>query len=216
MVITYSIFAVALIVLISVGMFSILNYQYVNGISQSEMEFEDYIFAISAMFSEYQIPLSFENVKKILEMHLSIWWIYPLGALMVFVYITSIPRNDFKGMEHGSAKWMDDETIKIFSNSDKGIPTAKDFYVPIDNSKTANLNEIIIGGPGAGKSFRAIKPHILQMLGSYVITDPKESCIEIQQECYLPKGTRSGYLILRIYILVIHIILLLILLLNKT
>lgn len=35
-----------------------------------------------------------------------------------------------------------------------------------------NLNEIIIGGSGAGKSFRKIKPDIMQMFGSYVVTDP--------------------------------------------
>lgn len=197
LVITYSIFAVVIVFFISVGMFSILNYQYVNGISQSEMEFEDYVFAISAMFSEHQIPLSFENVKKIFEMHLSIWWVYPIAVLMLFVYITSIPRNDFKGMEHGSAKWMDDEVIKVFSNPDNGIPAAKDFYVPIDGSKTANLNEIIIGGPGAGKSFRAIKPHILQMLGSYVITDPKGELYRDTARMLLAEGYKVRVLNLK-------------------
>lgn len=36
-----------------------------------------------------------------------------------------------------------------------------------------NNNMFVIGGPGSGKTFRFVKPNLMQMFGSYVITDPK-------------------------------------------
>lgn len=126
------------------------------------------------MFSfDFSLPFGIEIIKQILKIHLSLWWVYLIAAALIWVMLLSADRNDFKGMEHGSAKWADDEMIEEFSNPEKAIPVAKDFYVPIDGSKTANLNELMIGGSGAGKTFRGIKPHIMQMLGSYVVTDPK-------------------------------------------
>ena len=42
-----------------------------------------------------------------------------------------------------------------------------------------NNNIIVIGGPGSGKTFRLVQPNLMQMFGSYVITDPKG---EIQRD----------------------------------
>lgn len=36
-----------------------------------------------------------------------------------------------------------------------------------------NNNILVIGGSGSGKTFRFVKPQILQMVGSYIVTDPK-------------------------------------------
>lgn len=36
-----------------------------------------------------------------------------------------------------------------------------------------NNNIFMIGGPGSGKTYRFVKPNLMQMFGSYVITDPK-------------------------------------------
>jgi hypothetical protein len=52
-----------------------------------------------------------------------------------------------------------------------------------------NLNECVIGGSGAGKSFRKIQPDIMQMYGSLILTDPKG---ELYRNCakFL---TKHGY-----------------------
>ena len=36
-----------------------------------------------------------------------------------------------------------------------------------------NNNILVIGGSGSGKTFRYVKPQLMQMFGSYIITDPK-------------------------------------------
>lgn len=105
-----------------------------------------------------------------------IWWLYVSVFLFIFLN-TSNTKDDFKGMEHGSASWADKYAEKNFKDN-TGIPVAKDTYVTIHNPKkkyysSHNLNEVVIGGSGAGKTFRKIKVDIMQMFGSYVVTDPK-------------------------------------------
>ena len=53
----------------------------------------------------------------------------------------------------------------------KGIILAEDNYLPVD--KRGNINTLIVGGSGSGKSASYSKPNAYQMLGSYVFTDPK-------------------------------------------
>lgn len=51
---------------------------------------------------------------------------------------------------------------------------SQNIYMTLDTKKTDRNNNILIaGGSGCGKSFKFAKPNILQMVGSYIITDPK-------------------------------------------
>lgn len=106
-----------------------------------------------------------------------LWWLYASAAFFVFLVATSNPKDEYRGMEHGSASWSDKYNEKDFKDK-TGIPIGCDTYATINNPKGKsysphNLNEIVIGGSGAGKSFRKIKPDIMQMFGSYIVTDPK-------------------------------------------
>ena len=74
---------------------------------------------------------------------------------------------------------MEKNLIKLPNGSEilnrkSGFILSKNHYLGTDLKKVAiNKNILVIGGSGAGKSACYIKPNILQMLGSYVITDPK-------------------------------------------
>ena len=51
---------------------------------------------------------------------------------------------------------------------------SQNIYMSLNTKHTdLNNNILIIGGSGCGKTFRFAKPNIMQMFGSYVITDPK-------------------------------------------
>lgn len=179
LIITFAIMLVMLFFLVSVGIYAVLDYAYVHHITT--MSFEQYFLALASMTSlKHTLPINAVTVQNILVQQLNLWWIYIGAVLLMFIFLTSRNRNDFKGMEHGSAAWANKSVIKEFQEKSNAIPVAKDCYVPIDFSKTDNLNEIVIGGSGAGKTFRKIKPDILQLNGSYVITDPKG---ELYRDC---------------------------------
>ena len=147
----------------------------------------DIMDAMGTLFTEdsLKLPITFEVIQEVLIMQVrDIWWVYVGIALAIFLMMTSRNPNDYRGMEHGSAKWADKYDEKMFTDK-TGIPCGENFYVTVENPdhkyySSHNLNEIVIGGSGAGKSFRKIKPDIMQMTGSYVVTDPSG---ELYRDC---------------------------------
>ena len=83
----------------------------------------------------------------------------------------SAPKNEYTDFEHGSSDWSKNgEQYQILSNK-KGIILAEDNYLPVD--KRGNVNVLVVGGSGSGKSASYSIPNAYQLLGSYVFTDPK-------------------------------------------
>lgn len=85
--------------------------------------------------------------------------------------IKSKPKNNYEDIENGSSDWCEGgEQYKILSKN-KGIILAEDNYLPVD--KIGNVNVLVVGGSGSGKSASYSIPNAYQMLGSYIFTDPK-------------------------------------------
>ncbi len=83
----------------------------------------------------------------------------------------SAPKNEYTDFEHGSSDWSKNgEQYTVLSNK-KGIILAEDNYLPVD--KRGNVNVLVVGGSGSGKSASYSIPNAYQLLGSYVFTDPK-------------------------------------------
>lgn len=103
-------------------------------------------------------------------------------VMLILLYISKNIglRKDFKGIEHGSATWGSKSDVKKFSNR-KRIVLSNELFLDPESKIPDNLNELLIGGSGAGKSFRKIKPDIMNMNGSFVITDLKG---ELVKDCY--------------------------------
>ena len=84
------------------------------------------------------------------------------------------------GMEYGSARWGTHEDIApyidpVFQNN---VILTKTESLTMNSRpkgpKTArNKNVLVIGGPGSGKTRFWLKPNLMQMHSSYVVTDPK-------------------------------------------
>ena len=99
-----------------------------------------------------------------------------------------------KGIEYGSARWGNAEDIKPYLSEDPwmNIPlTATEALTmesrPKQPKYARNKNIVVIGGSGSGKTRFFVKPSVMQMNCSMVITDPKGTLIE---ECgkMLAKG----------------------------
>ena len=82
-----------------------------------------------------------------------------------------MPKHRYDDIEHGSSDWSENgEQYKVLSKK-SGIILAEHNYLPLD--KRGNVNVLVVGGSGSGKSASYSIPNAYQMLGSYVFTDPK-------------------------------------------
>ena len=85
-----------------------------------------------------------------------------------------------KGMEYGSARWGSLEDIKpyvdpVFENNVLLTQTERLTMNsrPKQPKYARNKNILVIGGSGSGKTRFFVKPNLMQMHSSYVVTDPK-------------------------------------------
>ena len=93
--------------------------------------------------------------------------------LIIFIigFVRTMPKNQYDNIEHGSSDWSTGgEQYKVLSNK-AGIILAENNYLPVD--KRGNVNVLVVGGSGSGKSASYSIPNAYQLLGSYVFTDPK-------------------------------------------
>ena len=122
------------------------------------------------------------------------------GALLkLAVYVKGKNRKKFRqGEEYGSARWGKPEDIKPYMDpefSNNVILTQTEFLTmnsrPKQPKYARNKNVLVIGGSGSGKTRFFVKPNLMQMHSSYVVTDPKGTVLV---ECgkMLEKG---GYVI---------------------
>ena len=102
-----------------------------------------------------------------------------LGAYgMAITMYYSTRQNRRPGEEYGSAKWGDPKALcrkyadrKQFQNN--VIMTAR-FRISFDSyAHRRNLNTVVIGNSGAGKSRFSVKPWLYSANCSYIVTDPK-------------------------------------------
>ena len=142
-----------------------------------------------------------------LSVALASWWpsLHPLDLLVglccgaglrLAVYLKSKNAKKYRhGMEYGSARWGTHEDIApyidpVFQNN--VILTKTESLTmnsrPKDPKTARNKNVLVIGGSGSGKTRFWLKPNLMQMHSSYVVTDPKGT---ILVECgkMLQRGT---------------------------
>ena len=103
------------------------------------------------------------------------------GILRLAVYIKGKNAKKFRhNQEYGSARWGKHEDIEpymdpvfqnnvILSQTERLTINSR----PANPKYARNKNTLVVGGSGSGKTRFFIKPNLLQMHSSYVLTDPK-------------------------------------------
>lgn len=119
-------------------------------------------------------------------------------GLYVLMKITGKKKFHRKGEEHGSSRWANKKEIASLLNKppkpkkgekkprdqpkpkkgefvmDNNIILTNDVKMSLNTRQTRkNLNVMVIGGSGSGKSRFYVKPNLMQANTSYVCTDPK-------------------------------------------
>ncbi len=99
--------------------------------------------------------------------------VYGLG---IGVYLSS-RRNYRRGEEHGSAKWGDARAVNKkyqAKEPEKNKVLTQHVQIGLDGRRhRRNLNTMVVGGSGAGKTRAYAKPNLCQANTSFVILDPK-------------------------------------------
>jgi len=136
---------------------------------------------------------------------------YWVGFSLAFILIFTKIEHPYAGEEYGVAKWGDaKEFTKNFANHDplsevivntgdvildrvlkvntKNYWLAEGVYISIENVNTSNLNMLIVGPPGSGKSFRLARPLMCNLCGNYVVTDPKGELYKQTGQFYEDNG----------------------------
>ena len=107
------------------------------------------------------------------------------AGLRLAVYLRGKNAKKYRhGMEYGSARWGSAKDIEPFMApkfSDNIILTKTERLMmsnrPPDPKNARNKNVLVVGGSGSGKTRFWLKPNLLQMHSSYVVTDPKGSIV---------------------------------------
>ena len=110
-----------------------------------------------------------------------------VGAVLIrlMVYFKGKNAKKYrKGIEYGSARWGNAEDIKpytdpVFQNNVLLTQTERLTMNsrPKQPKYARNKNILVIGGSGSGKTRFFVKPNLMQMHSSYVVTDPKGSIV---------------------------------------
>ena len=101
--------------------------------------------------------------------------------LRLVVYFKAKNAKKFRhGMEYGSARWGNEKDIEpymdsVFENNILLTQTERLMMSgrPKQPKYARNKNILVIGGSGSGKTRFFVKPNLMQMHSSYVVTDPK-------------------------------------------
>lgn len=106
-------------------------------------------------------------------------------VIRLIVYVKGRNAKKFrKNIEYGSARWGTQEDIAPFVDpkfENNVILTQTERLMmsnrPKDPTKARNKNVLIVGGSGSGKTRFFIKPNIMQLHSSFVVTDPKGTLV---------------------------------------
>ena len=138
---------------------------------------EGLIHAIPYLSEALNHPFSIQWTNSTLKTIGIFLVIYVLGVGM---YLSSA-KNYRRTEEYGSAKWANPNTVcKKYANKDHFANKvfSQNVRMGLDGKKhRRNLNTVVIGGSGAGKTRFYAKPNIMQCNTSFVVLDPKGEII---------------------------------------
>ena len=134
----------------------------------------------------YALPHFSEALNHPFDLH---WSSNTFKAITIFmiayllgigIYLSS-PKNYRRQQEYGSARWANPNFIcKKYANKEYSSNKifSQNVRMGLDGKKhRRNLNTVVIGGSGAGKTRFYAKPNIMQCNTSFVVLDPKGEII---------------------------------------
>ena len=131
------------------------------------------------------LTMAFENIMPSFHPIDLLIGIAAAAIIRLAVYVKGKNAKKFrKNLEYGSARWGTREDIAPFMDpvfENNIILTQTESLMmsnrPKDPKNARNKNVLVIGGSGSGKTRFFLKPNLMQLHSSYVVTDPKGSVV---------------------------------------
>ena len=131
------------------------------------------------------LTMAFENIMPSFHPIDLLVGIAAAAIIRLAVYVKGKNAKKFrKNLEYGSARWGTREDIAPFMDpvfENNIILTQTESLMmsnrPKDPKNARNKNVLVIGGSGSGKTRFFLKPNLMQLHSSYVVTDPKGSVV---------------------------------------
>ena len=131
------------------------------------------------------LTMAFENIMPSFHPIDLLVGIAAAVIIRLAVYVKGKNAKKFrKNLEYGSARWGTREDIVPFMDpvfENNIILTQTESLMmsnrPKDPKNARNKNVLVIGGSGSGKTRFFLKPNLMQLHSSYVVTDPKGSVV---------------------------------------
>ena len=107
--------------------------------------------------------------------------VFGTGLIILVMYVRGLEARKYrKGKEYGSARWGNAKDIApyidpmfennvLLTNTERLMMSSR----PSHPKYARNKNVLVVGGSGSGKTRFYVKPNLMQMHSSYVVTDPK-------------------------------------------
>lgn len=165
-----SILIVLFFIVTNVYLVSLYSY---NSYANPDSNLMDILIKMADLKSPYVILDVFKNFKMLRTFFIGQIFVIPFSYILyILIFLDNKKDLSYQGMEQGSAGWAKEKDRRNFRHPEGTLIVQNDLCIdPID--KRLNLNRLIVGGPGSGKSRFEIKPNVMQMNSSYIITDPK-------------------------------------------
>ena len=142
-------------------------------------------FSSKALHIMEGLTMAFETVAPSFHPIDLIVGIAGAGLIRLAVYVKGKNAKKYrKNIEYGSARWGTPEDIApfvdpVFENNVILTQTERLMMsnCPKDPKNARNKNVLVVGGSGSGKTRFFLKPNLMQLHSSYVVTDPKGSIV---------------------------------------
>ncbi|MEG2380114.1 MAG: type IV secretory system conjugative DNA transfer family protein [Oscillospiraceae bacterium] len=167
-------YIIGVLCILAIELLFIYNYLGYLARVGAEPGIVSFVVSIATLTSNFTLPITFYLIKEMLITWCNIW-LFNIILFTILILDTYNKVSKFKGMEHGSASWANKEERKELQKTENSIPLADGLYLSSSNKNVKNLNEIVIGDTGAGKSFSKLIPDIMEMNSSFIISDVKGS-----------------------------------------
>lgn len=113
---------------------------------------------------------------------------------LVYLYVSTGQKVYREGAEYGSARFGNNRERKAFLSKNPFNDTilSRNVRLTLLEKKAPqfdrNKNLVVIGGSGSGKTFRFVKPNLIQLNCSNIVVDPKDHLAEKTGKLFLEHG----------------------------